>query len=47
MSGFITKEPAILPILTAPTGPLKGISEMVKAADMLMIPRISAIFSSP
>ena len=46
-SGFIMKSPLILPTLTAATGPSNGISEIISAADMPVIPKTSDTFSSP
>jgi len=45
-SGLIINSSPILPILTAPTGPRKGIEEIVSVADAPIIPKISEIFSS-
>jgi len=37
--------PLIIPTLTAPTGPLQGISEIIKAAEAALTARISIGFS--
>ena len=43
--GFVTNLPSTLPTLTVAIGPLKGISETVRAADAPTPANTSAIFS--
>ena len=43
--GLITRLSSIIPILTAPIGPINGAPEIVKAADAPIIETISGSFS--
>ena len=45
MVGLITNSPSMRPMRTAPTGPRKGISLMVSAADAAIVPMMSGSFS--